>query len=370
MDFSQGTVGTVHDLTGSPPTVEPESVAAVVPMTASEHGQAPARGVLRAFEALDPVSIVVPIRASGSAAASLADWIADIAPSAEVLWCNAPAMSELMDDVGIELAGKGGDVWLATGVAAADAETVCYFDADVASVDPADIARLIAPLSDSTVQVSKAYYARVEQGRMYGRLFRLLYRPLVRAIEQMHPHPYTRYLADFRYALAGEFAVDSTLVTEWSVPPDMGLEVATLGEAYRTTGPAGVVQVDLGRHRHDHRPVDGEAGLASIAPQVTGAIYRTLETVGIDPDPGTLADRYRVEAERLIEHYARDARLNGLSYDLPSERNQVSAYEPAVSEPNEATWLPAWSNTRLDPARVLAAGAIGDLETATGHETP
>jgi len=88
---------------------------------------------------------------------------------------------------------------------------------------------------------SKGYYARVEDGSLYGRLFRLFFRPLVRALadatERREPG-ILEYLDAFRYALAGEFAT-TDLVSRLRVQRGWGLEVGRSARRSRTPGFAG-----------------------------------------------------------------------------------------------------------------------------------
>src|SRR5699024_10887086 len=110
-------------------------------------------------------------------------------------------------------------------------------------------------------EFSKGYYARIEDGRLYGRLFRLCYVPLVEALATDHEAAILSYLDAFRYGLAGEFAATADLVRRLRPPLAWGLEVATLGDAFDHAGFSGSAQVDLGRHEHEHRPVVGADGL-------------------------------------------------------------------------------------------------------------
>ena len=96
------------------------------------------------------------------------------------------------------------------------------------------------------------YYARVENDCLYGRLLRLFYAPVVRALANgaADRRPVTdggdllAYLGAFRYALAGEFATTGALARRLRAPRGWGLEVGTLGDALDATGFAGTAQVD------------------------------------------------------------------------------------------------------------------------------
>lgn len=364
MDFVQGAVTTLHALDGRPSPSVDRPFAAIVPMTEREFERASAEAVVRAALDAGATRVVVPIRVPAATANAMAAWLARIDPAVEVIWCNAPTVRSLVTDLDVVPRGKGGDVWLALGPATRDVDHVCLFDADVADVDASSFERLVGPLSGEAA-FAKAYYARVEDDRLYGRLFRLLYRPLVRAMLERTADPFLRYLDDFRYALAGEFAVDAEVARAWSVPVGMGLEVATLGQAYATAGPRRSVQVDLGLHRHDHRAVTGAGGLVEIAPPVVAALERIVDRRADSAVSFPSPDDYHAEASAMLDRYRRDARFNGLTYDREAERRQVDRYAAAVADPERTPWLPPWSDASLDPMTVLDASEAA-LRVAAG----
>lgn len=355
MDFVQGPITTLHRLEDGQTTPPTRPFAAVIPMSGDDVTDPAAIDVIEAVESLGPTRIVVPVRAAAGAVARL-DRRLNGSAATELLWCNAPPVRSLVDQVTSAPFGKGGDVWLGVGLAMADAEVICCLDADVSSIDTAAISHLLGAI-DGQTHFAKAYYARVEADGLYGRLFRLFVRPLLFALQERHDGDLLRYLTAFRYALAGEFAVDSSLVRDWSFPPGMGLEMGLLGEAYTTAGPSRTAQVDLGLHRHTHRPVDGPSGLEMIAPTIAGTVFHVLETHGgIRIDTDGLEAEYRSWADRLITSYERDAGFNGLPYDAAAERQQVDRYAPAISEPVIDTWVAPWAAVDLDPDAIRSAG--------------
>ncbi|MFW6448509.1 MAG: glycosyl transferase family 2 [Halobacteriota archaeon] len=368
MDFVQGPITTLHRLDGprAPPVDRP--FAAIVPMVDRELGRTAAASVVRATLDAGARRVVVPLRADPAVAPRMAAWLSDLDPAVEVLWCNGEGVTDAISALPHRPVGKGGDVWLALGPAARDVEVVCCFDADVRGVAATDVRRLVAPV-DGELGFVKAYYARIDRGRPFGRLFRLLYRPLVLTLARASDDPFLAYLADFRYALAGEFAIETAAARSWSIPNGMGLEVATLGEAYGIPGPEGVAQVDLGVHRHDHRSVTGAGGLEAIAPAVTGALADVLERRSTASVAWPSAATYRTTAEALVDRYARDARFNGLRYDPAAEREQVERYAEAVAAPANVAWLPPWKDVDLDPEAVLRASdrSLGIATDAAGN---
>ncbi|MDZ7747404.1 MAG: glycosyl transferase family 2 [Halobacteriales archaeon] len=351
MEYVQEQVTTLHDFGDARPTAPTNRAAVVVPMTEREHGSLAAEQVLTTLESVAPDRVVVPLRADATAASAVLDWLDDFDLDIEPLWCDGPRLADLLDETNLDGArGKGRDVWLALGIAA-ESPYVVVHDADATSYSASHVPRLLFPL-DHGYSFVKGYYARVENDHLYGRLFRLLYRPLVRALAADHDADVLEYLEAFRYALAGEFAATSETVRSLRVQRGWGLEVGTLGDAYAAAGFDESAQVDLGYHEHDHRAVSGPAGLTTMADQVTTALLRVVEQHGVSPDYDSLAERYEHAAARLTRAYATDAAFNSFPYDREDERRQVAEYANSIRPPGEDTRLPAWTDAPLSPDEV------------------
>jgi len=326
MEYVQERITTLHDFDGATPDAPTERATVVVPMTERDHASLAAERVFSTLSSVSPGRVLVALRATPEQVGSVRAWLDGFDLPLEVLWCNAPpVVDRLAEDDLNGTAGKGRDVWLALGVAAADTEYLVVHDADTESYAATHVPRLLFPLT-AGYEFSKGYYARVESGRLYGRLNRLFYEPVVRALADAHDDPVLSYLCSFRYALAGEFAVTAGMARRTRVPRGWGLEVGTLGTAFSHAGFEGSAQVDLGQHEHDHRSVGGPDGLGDMCREVAVALFQILDDSGVDPDYGTLPDRYRETAAGLIEQYAADAAFNGLDYDRAGERDQVEAY--------------------------------------------
>ncbi|GAA0506155.1 glucosyl-3-phosphoglycerate synthase [Halorubrum aquaticum] len=366
MEYVQERVTTLHALTDHRPDAPTGRAAVVVPMTEREYGTLAAERVLTALESVDPARVIVPLRATPDRAGSFAAWLDGFDLDVETLWCDGPRLADLLAEHGLDGdRGKGRDVWLALG-RALEEEFVVVHDADTATYSPAFVNRLLFPIAHGH-EFAKGYYARVEDGALYGRLFRLFFRPLVRALADAHDADVLAYLESFRYALAGEFAATTDLVSRLRVQRGWGLEIGTLGEAFEHAGFAGSAQVDLGRYEHDHRSVDGPTGLADMSRAVGEATLRAVADAGVDVEYDTLPGRYREAAEELIRRYATDAAFNGLEYDRTDERDQVATYADAVSEPGTDARLPAWEDAPLSPGAVAGA-ARTDLEAVASAE--
>ncbi|ELZ91805.1 glycosyltransferase-like protein [Haloferax mucosum ATCC BAA-1512] len=360
MEYVQERVTTLHDLSGAVPNAPTDRAAVVVPMTEREYAGLAADRVLSTLESISPARVVVPLRAPADRVGPFADWLDEFDLPLDVLWCNGPRVAELLDEHGINgERGKGRDVWLALGCAARE-DYVVVHDADTKTYDERYVPRLLFPLARGH-DFSKGYYARVEDRKLYGRLFRLFYTPLVRALGDETGAPIVSYLDSFRYALAGEFAMTADLALKIRAPRTWGLEVGTLGNAFEHAGFERSAQVDLGEYEHDHRSVSGPTGLSDMSESVGRTLLRTVVENGGNVEFETLADRYRDAGARLVEQYAADAAFNDFDYDRDDEREQVETYAKAILKPDEDTRLPAWEDAPLSPTDVLAA-ARADLE--------
>lgn len=364
MEYVQDRVTTLHDFGDARPSAPADSATVVVPMTEREHAGLAAERVLSALEAVSPGHVVIPLRASEDHVGSIAEWLARFDLPLSVLWCDGDRLSALLSDHDLDgTRGKGRDVWLGLGIAS-DSEYVVVHDADARSYDERLVPKLLFPLAHGAA-FSKGYYARVENDRLYGRLFRLFYRPLVEALASENDESIVEYLGAFRYALSGEFATTGRLARQFRIQRGWGLEIGTLGEAFRLVGFEGSAQVDLGVHEHDHRAVLGPSGLSDMASEVGDTLFRAVEDNGVKPTYETIVRRYRSAADRLVEAYALDAEFNGLEYDRDDELAQVEAYAEAIERPGRDTRLPAWEETPLTPADVVSV-ATDDLADATG----
>jgi glucosyl-3-phosphoglycerate synthase len=363
MEYVQTRVTTLHDLADPLPAAPTDRAAVVVPMTEREYETDAANRMLRVLEGLDPARVVVPLRAAADRVGPVREWLSGFDLSLDLLWCDGPRVASLLAEAGLGGGrGKGRDVWLGLGRATAE-EFVVVHDADTTTYDESFVRRLLFPLTRG-YDFAKGYYARVEDDHLYGRLFRLFYAPLVRALVDEHPEPYLRYLDSFRYALAGEFAATAEMARRIRTPRKWGLEVGTLGDAFDVAGFEGTAQVDLGTYEHDHRTVEGSAGLSDMSRSVGETLLRSVVERGIDPDFSTLPRRYREAASTLVDQYALDAAFNDFRFDRAHERAQVSQYAAAVEEPTGADdRLPAWADAPLS-AEAVSEAAEADVEDA------
>lgn len=364
MEYVQEPVTTLHDFTDPVPPAPTDEAAVVVPVNEREHASLAAERVFTTLGAVDPGRVVVAVRAGPDRVADVTSWLDSFDVDIEPIWCDGPHVRGLLAENGLDgTRGKGRDVWLALGVAS-EADYVVVHDADATTYARSVVPRLLFPLANG-FEFSKGYYARVENRRLYGRLFRLFYAPLLAALRADHDAAVLEYLAAFRYALAGEFAVTRELARSLRVQRGWGLEVGTLGDAFDAAGMDGSAQVDLGVHEHDHRAVGGPDGLGDLARDVGEAILQVVEEGGVAPEYGDLEARYRAAADRFVQRYALDAAFNDLEFDPEGEREQVDLYVDAVGPPGGDDRLPAWRDAPIT-ARQVGAASGADLDEVDG----
>lgn len=358
MEYVQERITTLHDLTDPVPAVDLDRATVVVPMTSRERGRESVDRTFSVLERCQPGRVIVPLRAPPRTAHDMFRWLSSYELPLTVLWCNGPELQRLLATAGLDgESGKGSDVWLALGVAADAGEYVAVHDADARDFTERNVSRLCWPLANGFT-FSKGYYARFERGRLYGRLFRLFVSPLLDALGDAHDAPVIEYLDAFRYTLSGEFAMTAGMAQSIRSHRRWGLEIGTLGDAFDRAGFDGTAQVDLGVHRHDHRPVTGDGGLSSMADHVAGAIFTAVAERGVELDYETLPARYRECAQAVVGRYAVDAAFNDLAFDLADERAQIENYAGAIREPDRDDRLPTFREASIDATRVLEASRL------------
>lgn len=374
MEYAQERVTTLHDLGDADPPAPTGEAVVVVPMTDRDYGDAATDRVFAELAALGPARVVVALRAPADHVGPIHDWLTGFDLPLTTCWCGGPRVADRLAEAGLDGAGgKGRDLWVGLGAAlTTDAAYVVVHDVDAEGFRRRTVRRLLHPLLHGH-EFSKGYYARVEAPapdeprRLYGRLTRLFYEPLVEALADRHDvreYPLLTYLGAFRYALAGEFAATREFAAGLPLDRSWGLEVGVLTTAFDRVGFAGTAQVDLGTHEHGHRSVSGAGGLASMSADVGGRLLRAVAAHGVDLDYPALRERYRETAARYVDAFATDASFNGLAYDREREAAQVARYAEAVAPPVDAPpRLPAWRAAPLDPATVADAAAA-DLAEA------
>lgn len=365
MEFVQEEIATLHDFGQVDHQVSLDSLGVVVPIAGADIERPSVERTLGIVSEHRPGSLVVPIRGDRAEYEKVRDMVEPGPTTATVLWCNAPGMKGLLEDVGVDSIGtKGLDVWLGIAVASEGVDSVVVHDADSTSYTQTLLPRLAWPLEHGA-DFSKGYYARIDGGQLYGRLMRLLWTPLIRTISDDQSAPILSFLEAFRYPLAGEFAFQTDIARDIRIPRGWGLEVGLLGEVFEAVGGKRSAQVDLGWHRHDHRPVGGSSGLATMARDVAGTVLAVLEARDISVDRDSLVSDYRDRAMQYLDQYETDAAFNGLIYDREDERRQIVEYARALERSRPPRWLPPIREVNLD---VGTLQAVASEDRATSVE--
>lgn len=285
-----------------------------------------------------------------------------------ILWNDGPRLKAIQDELqGKGLAptepGKGRNVWYCIGMvnARGKADAVGLHDCDVLTYDRRLLARLLYPVANPNFQFEfcKGYYPRVADGKMNGRVNRLLVGPLLMAFERvLGPSEYLSFMRGFRYLLAGEFSFRRSLIPELRIPSDWGLEVGILSEMQRNQASARICQVDLANsYDHKHQPLsteDRNAGLSRMSTDITKVLFRKLATkghcFGQDTFRTIKATYYRMALD-MVGFYQSDAELNGLAYDIDSEERAIELFAENIMRagddftyaPMETPFIPAWA---------------------------
>jgi len=289
-----------------------------------------------------------------------------------ILWVDGERIQgllQLLEERGLPAGrdGKGRSCWLAYGflLAMRDCDVIALHDCDIVNYDRQMLGRLCYPVAHPHLgfEFCKGYYARVTD-RMHGRVTRLFLTPLIRSLEEMAPGaPFLRYLDSFRYALAGEFAMDANLARVNRIPADWGLEVGVLAEVFRNCAVSRTCQVDLAdcyEHKHQSLSADNPSqGLAGMSVDIAKSLFRTLAAEGMVFTADhfrSLEVRYERMAQDTIARYYADAMLNGLKFDRHAEEAAVAVFarglrraaEEFLADPLGLPLIPNWN-------RVLAA---------------
>ena len=285
-----------------------------------------------------------------------------------VLWNEGPRLQALdkklqdMDLAPKEL-GKGRNVWYCMGYTLASnrTESVALHDCDIVTYERSLLARLIYPVAHPrfNYEFCKGYYARVADGKINGRVSRLLVTPLLRALKKnLGEMEYLEYMDSFRYPLAGEFSFRRDVLNDIRIPSDWGLEIGVLSEMYRNYANNRLCQADIADD-YDHKNQDlsaetGEGGLIKMSFVISKALFRKLATRGVTFNTESFrslkATYYRIALD-FVETYHNDAVMNGLSLDIHNEEKAVELFaenimkagEAFLDRPMERPFIPSWS---------------------------
>ncbi len=379
-DFYQnGIVTTLHNLRARPvDALEKEleqfakkrPLGLILPSLYSELEAPALGGIVRELQKVSYLNqIVVGLdRASQSEYQHALQFFERLPQHHRILWNDGPRLKALDAELdSLDLApkemGKGRNVWYCMGYVLASnrAEAVALHDCDIVTYERDMLANLIYPVAHPmfNYEFCKGYYARVADGKINGRVSRLLVTPLLRAAQKVLGHTeYLTFMDSFRYPLAGEFSFRRDVLTDLRIPSDWGLEIGVLSEMYRNYASNRLCQVEIADHYdHKHQDLsenDSKAGLSRMSIDISKALFRKLATQGVTLSPEIFraikASYYRIALD-FVESYRNDAIMNGLRVDIHAEEravelfadNIIHAGEVFLARPKERPFIPSWN---------------------------
>lgn len=382
-DFYQnGVVATLHNLTDQPVEAlerqlvefsRSRPIALILPSLFSEL-EGPALGNildhLSKVPYLDQIVIGLD-RANEDQFRYAKEYFSRLPQHHRILWNDGPRLQAIdakLRESGLapQELGKGRNVWYCMGyvLASQRADVIALHDCDIVTYSREMLARLVYPTANPGFNYlfCKGYYSRINDGKLSGRVTRLLVRPLLIALRKtLGEQDYIEYLESFRYPLAGEFAMRTAIVPDIRIPSDWGLEIGVLAEVRRSANPRAICQVDIAdAYDHKHQPLSEEnpdAGLSKMSTDIAKALFRKLAIDGSVLSTETFrtikATYYRIALD-LIEIYYNDAKMNGLSVDRHKEEQAVELFAANIMEagqtflenPMETPFIPNWSRVQ------------------------
>ena len=285
-----------------------------------------------------------------------------------IQWNDGPAVSRVYEElqsIGFDLSrrGKGRNVFMGFGVAIAlGATTVGLLDADIRTFRRPQLDRLFFPVLVHDYPFAKAYYARWDGQRMFGRVKRLLLDPMLIALKRKLSRSREEkmlklvdYLLSFDYQLSGEVVFDIDLLKRMRYALDWGVEIFTLIEVFRKT--PHVAQVEFTRKHFDHKhqrvsPEDPGSGLHRMSLDIINTLLHALiveEGVEVGEEFfRDLALTYESIAEEMIKKYSDISEFNQFDYDRDQEEIMVyDVLSSAILQSGDMLSAPAQTAEKL-----------------------
>jgi glucosyl-3-phosphoglycerate synthase len=237
---------------------------------------------------------------------------------------------------------------------------VALHDCDIATYDREILARLCYPIANPNLDYKfcKGYYSRVSD-RIYGRVTRLFFGPLLQAVESTVGRiPLLEYLGSFRYPLAGEFSMTLDLARIMRIEADWGFDFGLLVEIYRKCSVRRICQTDLmDSYDHKHQSLSAghpDHGLFKMSIDITRVFYRTLASEGVSLSDGltkSLLATYLRTAQDTVKQYDDDAAINNLPFDHREESLAIHTFaeglriggETFLDDPLGNPEIPSWT---------------------------
>ena len=383
-DFHQNGIVTVLHRLGAPNLERLEAalqrhatlnpIALVLPSLYAELERPALKGMVETLRDVPYLNeVVVSLdRASALEFRLAKEFFGSLPQRVRLIWNDGPRIQDLLQILvsqGIDIGspGKGRGCWISFGyiLARRQSKVIALHDCDVVSYQREYLARLCFPIANPNLgyEFCKAYYSRVTD-RLYGRVTRLFFTPLIRSLKHVvGPQPLLTFLDSFRYPLAGEFAMVRDLAWINRIPGDWGLEVGVLAEVYRNCALRRICQADIAdSYEHKHQllsPDDATTGLLRMCMDITKSLFRNLASEGIVLSEAmlkTLWATYLQSAHEAISRYQDDAAINSLAFDRHEERTAVEVFLKGLKLATavfleDPLWVPMLSNW----SRVTAA---------------
>jgi len=258
-------------------------------------------------------------------------------------WNDGPAISAIyqkLQDSGFDLSrrGKGRNVFMSFGVAGAlGATCVGLLDADIRTFQRRQLDRLFYPVLVHEYPFAKAFYARWNGERLFGRVKRLLLDPMLIALKRKFGESKEEkmirlvdFLLSFDYQLSGEVCFDMWLLRKVRYALDWGVEIFTLIEVFRKATQVAQVEFTRQGFEHKHQRIskeDPNKGLHRMSLDIIASLMHALIVEeGLEVGEEFFRDlalTYESIAEESIRKYSDNAEFNQLQYDRDQEEHLV-----------------------------------------------
>jgi len=282
-----------------------------------------------------------------------------------IQWNDGPGFKSIykqLNEAGFDFSepGKGKNMFLSFGIAIAlGAESIGLIDADIRTFKRVQLDRLFYPVVVLNYDFSKAYYARIMDRALYGRVKRLLLDPLLLSLKRKFAESKAEKMLDliefllaFNYQLSGEVAFHVDLLKRMRFATNWGVEIFTLIEVYRKASSPAQVMFSEEPFDHKHQEIsvgDRSKGLNRMAVDIVATLMNALiieEGFEIsDTFFRDLAITYQAVAEEQVKKYSDDSSFNNLHYDRDGEeylvrevfRNSILQAGDMLSAPSRVT---------------------------------
>lgn len=289
----------------------------------------------------------------------------DLPVKTRVIWNEGPRMQEMRKAltrgrIKLPTAGRDVGLWLALGYGlhADEVDLVVSHGYATADDQRAILARLLLPVASPGLDFcfAKGYHAQVGE-QLHGRLSRLFYAPLIRALGAvLGPSPFSTYLGSFRHALSSELACSAPLARSAPLAPCGGLALSLLRETFEQVEAQRICQVEVPEQRDQALSPDApRQQLFATAVGLATTLFGYLREDGValtDAFFRALVTSYRSAAERAVTTYKAVALFNDLHYDPERETTAVEALVEALelaadtlrAAPLDMPQLVAWAS--------------------------